>query len=160
VLLACIERAFPDTPGIVVPARKACPVVLADLYGSRHAEDPTKLRTHTLALENEFTLVGAITNPTSRPLAGVTTYLEHLGLSGATFIPQTWNVGTLRPQDIFYATWAIMTAGAQPGAFESAVVVQSKGSVAKRLNGQLKIRRPSGRKPARDAHGGRVPDME
>jgi hypothetical protein len=55
--------------------------------------------------------VAPLTNPTAAPLHGVRAYLEHLGGSVAGFTPTSWNIGTLAPGQVFYATWPLQAGG-------------------------------------------------
>jgi len=157
VLLACIDRPGPEAPGSVIVPKKPCPVVLARApYPVAPQSDPRKpAGGPTLAAGGTVELVAPLTNPRKTTLSGVRAYLEHLGVSDASFAPLTWNVGDLAPGDIFYATWPIM-AGTSTGVFHASIVVTSKGADPVRLDGTLRVgRKTDDRPPAGASPAGR-----
>lgn len=140
VLLTCVERPGPAPAGQLIHAHRPCPVVLAqDAYVIDLAGDPRKPRAKTLSTADAFEFVVPLTNPRKSALREVTVYLEHLGISDATFEPATWNVGTMTPGDVFYATWTVRT-GWFTGALRGSVVVASSNTDAVRLDALARIR--------------------
>jgi len=135
VLLACIDRSAPEWPGKEVSTSTPCPAVLATtVYGVTIGADPSKRPAKkALPIGAQFNLVAPIMNPKAQSLMGVMVYLEHLGISGATFVPASWNVGILRQGDIFYATWHVNTDNSRLGSFNASIVVASDGSDRTRL---------------------------
>jgi hypothetical protein len=141
VMLACVDRVGPEPAGQVIKPPRPCPVVLAgDPYPLAAHGDPSKppaakILTGGTAVE----LVVPITNPRSSTLSEVQVYLEHLGVSDATFAPATWNVGDFAPGAVFYATWPVSTAGRSRGTFTTSVVVASARADPVRLEATLRI---------------------
>lgn len=143
VLLACADRVIPEGPGQVVNTPRPCPVVLAKApYPIAIGGDPTTPPANaTFPQGQALELVAQITNPRKVRLQDVQVYLEHLGTSDASFVPATWNVGTLDPGAVFYATWSVFTSGVLTGAFRASIVVSSQSTDATRLSGELEIGR-------------------
>jgi hypothetical protein len=140
VLLTCVERTSPASAGQVVAARRPCPVVLAqDAYVIDIGETPSRPRAKALSTYDTFEFVVPVTNPRKSALREVTVYLEHLGISDATFAPAIWNVGTMAPGDVFYATWQV-TTGWFTGALRASVVVASSDTDAVRLDALARVR--------------------
>lgn len=155
VLLVCVNRPYSDHSGQIVYSEKPCPATFAMRpYMIIPGEDPSKFSdskikilsrnlerisplitvTPVLNLTRNLELVAPITNPTSEPLNNTRIYLESLGTGEATFIPGTWNAGTLKKNDIFYATWPLYINALLTGNITACVVVTSKGMDPVRLN--------------------------
>jgi hypothetical protein len=143
VLLACIDPPMQDGPGQDVPTRTPCPVTLSRApYAVEPDTDPSSSAPQTIPSGATVDLVARLTN-TKRPrLTDVTAYLEHLGGSDAQFTPAVWNIGTLRQDDVFYATWRVTATGISSGSFEISIVVQSKGTDPTRLKAPIRIGSP------------------
>jgi hypothetical protein len=60
-------------------------------------------------------------------------YLDHLGVSDATFRPATWNLGDFRPKETFFAAWQVDARDLAPGVFRASVVALSEGRDPVRL---------------------------
>ena len=132
-MFVCVDGRAGMSPGRFLATKKPCPVTLAqNPYGVPLDGHPLKAIIKMLPLAQTFTLVAPITNPRATTLQEVTVYLEHLGRTGATFVPGRWNVGALDPGQIFYATWTV-TSGSMPGNFEASVVVESRNADPTRL---------------------------
>jgi hypothetical protein len=151
-MFVCVDGPASVSPGTFLPTKRPCPVALAkNPYGVPLDGHPTKAIIKTLPLAATFTLVVPITNPGGRALLDVTVYLEHLGRTGAAFLPGRWNVGTLTPGQVFYATWTVMS-GSRPGTFQASVVVESRNADPTRLMAPVRMseERPS---PVRRGRG-------
>jgi len=132
-MFVCVDGPAAMSPGKFLATKKPCPVTMAkNPYGVPLDGHPLKAIIKTLPLAQTFTLVVPITNPRATTLRDVTAYLEHLGRTGATFVPGRWNVGALEPGQVFYATWTV-TSGSRPGNFEASVVVESRNADPTRL---------------------------
>jgi hypothetical protein len=144
VTLACVDRPLPDGQPRTISSANPCPIVLAaSPYPVRVNADPSiKPPLTSITLGTPCELVAPLTNPTKTPLEDVQAYLEHLGRSDAQFRPTTWNIGTLVPGDVFYATWRVQPNGSNTGTFESSIVVGSKGKVAIRLHAPISVAPP------------------
>ena len=144
-MFVCVDGPTTASPGRFLATKKPCPVTLAkNPYGVPLDGHPLKAIIKTLPLAQTFTLVVPITNPRATTVQEVTVYLEHLGRTGATFAPGTWNVGALDSGQIFYATWTV-TSGSTPGNFEASVVVESRNADPTRLMAPVRMseERPS-----------------
>lgn len=141
VLLACQEPVIPDGPGTVIGTKNPCPAILAaDIYLAEADGDPRKpIPKNKIPFGVSVDIVAAITNPTPKPLSDVVVYLEHLGISGLEFEPGVWNVGTLEPKDVFYATWATKLNPLQNPKFSASVVVTSQRKDPVRLNSSFAL---------------------
>jgi hypothetical protein len=142
VMVVCVQRAGPERAGQDIPASKACPVVLArKAYAVAPGSDPGQAPANNeIPAMSDVELVAPITNPRKGALRDVEVYLEHVGLSDATFAPRTWNVGALAPNEVFFAAWPLHTT-ATPGPFDASVVVKSRGKQPVRLSAQGDIAR-------------------
>lgn len=147
VLLACVEPSPTDAAPVDVPTPKPCRVILArNPYTVAVGGDPRKVGAQALTPGETVELVAPLVNPLRSRLRGVTAYLEHLGGADAIFVPAAWNIGDLRPSEVFYATWVVAADGLLFGSFDVSVVVQSAGSDPTRLRAPFRItpeRRPA-----------------
>jgi hypothetical protein len=141
VLLVCADPPFVEPASQVVSTASPCPAVLAtDLYAMQSGEDPSKSSVAKPMVAGEtMELVAPIVNPTGTPLREAQVYLEHLGGSNAEFTPGTWNLGTLAPNSVFYATWRVRMSPWQVGTFSASIVVMSQGTDPVRLNGRIAV---------------------
>jgi hypothetical protein len=147
VLLTCVSPAFVEPASQSVPAGRPCPAVLARApYLIVAGDDPSQVPTKPIPPSASLELVAPITNPTAKPLKGTIAYLEHLGTSGVTFTPGTWNIGSLDAGAVFFASWPIQP-GAAVASFDATVVVVSQGKDAVRLQGVIRLPRGEGRRP-------------
>jgi hypothetical protein len=142
VLLVCADPPFVESAGQTVSTQNPCPAVLAaDLHSMRPGDDPSKSSAATPMLAgSSMEIVAPITNPTRTPLKQTQVYLEHLGGCNAEFTPGTWNLGTLAPKAIFYATWRVRTSAWQVGTFNASIVVISQGTDPVRLVGKISVK--------------------
>lgn len=141
VMLVCVDRPGAEAAGTLVKTPKPCPVTLSqNPYAVPLDGHPAKQITQTVPFTGSFTLVVPVTNPRQRTLDEVTAYLEHTGASGAAFVPAVWNIGTLNPGQIFYATWTVFSGGVT-GAFSASVVVESQRADPTRLIVPLRVGR-------------------
>lgn len=142
VLLVCADPPFVEPAGQVVAPANPCPAVFAaDVFIVRPGEDPSKPSPAVaLVAGSSMEIVAPITNPTAGPLSEARVYLEHLGGSNAEFTPGTWNMGTLKPKDVFYATWRVRTSAWQAGTFVVSIVVGSRGTDPVRLAGKVAVK--------------------
>jgi hypothetical protein len=142
VLLVCAEPPLIEPAGQVVSTPKPCPALLAtDLYAVQPGDDPSKsAAAKPIVAGASMELVAQITNPIAIPLTETQVYLEHLGVSNAEFTPGTWNVGTLVPGAVFYATWQMRTSSWQVGTFDASVMVMAQGTDPVRLNGRITVK--------------------
>ena len=128
VMVICADPPLADLPGSLVHSANPCPIAVATHpYPVPVGEDPSKQANTPLRPGDEVELVIPLTNPTGGVISEVTAYLEHLGSSDCTLAPGMWNVGTLEPGDVFFATWRI-TVGESVGDFQGSVVVSSAGT--------------------------------
>ncbi|MCA0458545.1 MAG: hypothetical protein LCI00_31575 [Chloroflexi bacterium] len=136
VLLVVTDPPITEVNGQIVPARDPCLATLAqDIYWVNPGDDPSKPDNNSgIPPEKTVELIAAITNPTTKPLSGVTVYLEHLGKSNAEYEPGTWNIGTLEADQVFYASWLIHTTAWQSGTFEASIIATSDDTNPIRLN--------------------------
>lgn len=141
VLLVASNEPFRAPAGKTIDVENPCPIALAEApYGVEPGGDAgTKPASAVMVGGREFDFVVPIINPTSKPLADVRVYLEHVGICDARFRPATWNVGTLRPKDVFYATWRVRGARDQRGVFQASVVVVSRRANPVRLSAPLRL---------------------
>ena len=65
-------------------------------------------------------------------------YLEHLGISGIEFEPGSWNIGSMQPKEVFYATWTIKTLG-HTVAMHASIVATSQQKDPVRLNSSIEF---------------------
>ena len=160
VMLVCVDRPGPEAAATLVSTPRPCPVALfRNPYAVPLNGHPEKQIATTLPFTGTFTLVVPVTNPRPRPLQDVTAYLEHTGASGAAFVPAVWNIGTLNPGQVFYATWTVSSGGVT-GAFSASVVVESQRADPTRLTAPFRVGReqrenPIVRKRARGRRSGR-----
>jgi hypothetical protein len=140
VTLACVDPPLKQGPPRTIPTDNPCPVVLASnpYPVGVNANPGVRPARPSIALGAACDLVAPLTNPNRVPLADVRAYLEHLGTSGAGFTPTSWNIGTLAPGEIFYATWRAWP-GQEVGTFECSIVVASQGREATRLHAPVTI---------------------
>jgi hypothetical protein len=141
VTLACVDRPLPDGQPRTIPAANPCPVALAasPYPVGVNANPSIKPPRASMTLGTPCDLVAPLANPTKTPLEDVQAYLEHLGTSDAQFTPTTWNIGTLAPGDVFYATWRVQPNGRNTGTFESSIVVASRRKDAIRLHARISV---------------------
>ena len=151
VTVVCVEGTGAAPNGPVVSARNPCPATIVGTpYPVGRDADPSKPPANkTVPLGADVDLVVPITNATRSAIAGVQVYLEHLGRCDAQFAPITWNIGTMVPEQVFYATWPVSANGWMTGTFKASVVVGSDRTDAVRLSapirlGTLRQRRPKG----------------
>jgi hypothetical protein len=141
VTLVCVDPPPPDAPAQIISAPNPCPVTLAaGSYAVAPNADPSKPSRQTavrLGIACDF--VAPLTNKTKAALDGVQAYLEHLGGSDAEFTPTIWNIGTLTPGQVFYATWPLRPTGGKTGAFKASVVVSSDRTDPTRLQAPIRI---------------------
>jgi hypothetical protein len=141
VTLACVSPPPRDATAKTIASANPCPVILAQPpYAIAPEGDPSQ-RPARRAITSGVTcdLVAALTNKTSAALSNVQAYLEHLGGSDAAFTPTIWNIGTLTPKQVFYATWAVQPMGSKTGAFTASIVVSSDGTDPTRLLAPISI---------------------
>ena len=143
VTIVCVEPPRADVAGVGIPARHPCAVVISGQpYAVAPESDPSKRPTRGGAMPGAaFDLVVPLMNPTEGPLSHVQAYLEHLGGSDATFRTATWNIGTMAPKSVFYATWRVDPQGSKTGTFNASVVVSSKGSDPTRVKAAIRMAR-------------------
>jgi hypothetical protein len=141
VTLACIEPMPRDSRGQSVPAAKPCEVVLAGTpYMVEPDADPGRRAASARLIPGaQCDFVVPLINPVDRPLDHVVAYLEHLGGSDADFAPVIWNIGTMAPKQIFYATWRLRASGGRRGSFDAAIVVESSGKNPTRLRAPFSV---------------------
>jgi len=141
VTLACVSPPLRDVTAKTIAAANPCPVVLAlPPYAIAPESNPSE-RPPRPAITSGVAcdLVAALTNKTKAALPDVQAYLEHLGGSDLAFTPTIWNIGTLAPKQIFYATWAVRSTGSKTGAFTASIVVSSDGTDPTRLQVPISI---------------------
>jgi hypothetical protein len=141
VTLACVSPPPRDAIANIIAAANPCPVILArPPYAIAPGADPSQ-RPPRPAITSGVAcdLVAALTNKTRAALPNVQAYLEHLGGSDAAFTPTIWNIGTLAPKQVFYATWALRPMGSKTGAFTASMVVSSDGTDPTRLRVPISI---------------------
>lgn len=140
-MLACVEPSLLEQPGAVILPRRPCPVTMAQgPYAVLAGGDPShRAAAASLAGVSELELVAPITNRTAKPLHDVQVYVEHIGASDTAFTPGTWSVGTLNPDDVFYATWRMHIA---PGTevLRASIVAVSQKTDPVRLQGVIHLR--------------------
>ena len=141
VTLACIDPPLKAGQPRKIPTDNPSPVALASkpYPVAPNANPSIRPANPTLMLGTTCDFVAPLTNPGRTPLDEVRAYLEHLGTSGAAFTAMTWNIGTLAPGAIFYASWRVRPIGWQTGAFAASIVVQSKGRDAVRLSAPFAV---------------------
>jgi hypothetical protein len=141
VTIVCTEPALQDAPGQVIAAPHPCPVTLAGTsYEVMPDADPSKRSTQTGVQPGaDCDFVAPLINATGKPIEGVVAYLEHLGGADASFVPMTWNIGAMKPKDLFFATWRIHPAGGKTGSFRATLVLRSSGSDPTRISAPLTI---------------------
>jgi hypothetical protein len=141
VTLACVDRPLSDGQPRTISSTNPCPIVLAasPYPVGVNANPSIKPPLASITLGTPCDLVAPLTNPTKTALEDVQAYLEHLGTSDAQFTPTTWNIGTLAPGDVFYATWRLQPNGGNTGTFQSSIVVASKGKDAIRLRAPISV---------------------
>jgi hypothetical protein len=153
VLLVCLDRTEGPQPGQEIPAKKPTPIEFAKPpYFVALGADPAKRHARWEPETERLTLVAPLTNPGRRKVTGVMAYLEHLGNSGAMFSPATWNIGTLGPDEVFFANWTVELLGAR-SPVEPSIIVQSSGRDLTRIHASIRRLVPRGddekRAPAR-----------
>jgi hypothetical protein len=141
VLLACIDPPPPQPPSQVVATPNPCPATLArNLHWIVPGDDPSK-SPHEMPMPpgKNLEIIAQIINPSKKPLKNTRVYIEHLGGSDAELTPGTWNVGTMQPGQIFFATWKIRTNVWQSGTYMASIVVMSQETDPVRLNAKIAI---------------------
>lgn len=134
VMLVCTNQPAPPPGGAMVPTPNPCPVTVAEIYPVAPDGDVSKpSQRRTIAWGKSADLVVALINPTRRALSGVTAYLEHLGLSDASFAPKLWQIGEMAPGVTFFASWRVNAGGRFQGHTSGSVVAQSDGCDPTRL---------------------------
>lgn len=136
VTLVCFDPPPADLPGSVVAPANPCPLVLAKpAYAVLPEADPAKPATAVdLASAREIDLVVPVTPSGKSITTDTRIYLEHLGASGAGFAPGTWNAGTLRPGDVFLATWRVTLDAPGLPTLRASVVASSAKTDPVRLD--------------------------
>jgi len=137
VFILCVDPPLPEPAGAIVPTRRPCPALLADLYAVALGAEPDKANAIPVHPGDAVTLVALIA--AKQKLSDTQVYLEHLGTGNAEFAPGSWNIGSLRKGDAFAATWAVQAGAWQTGTFRTSIVVLAEGYDATRLNGDLTI---------------------
>jgi hypothetical protein len=142
VTVVCVNRAGPEHPGSVVSSPDPCPVTLAgDAYAVQVGGDPAQAVARSITVGTTMELVVPVVNPTAAALPNAQVYLEHLGISDATFRPTTWNLGDFRPGDTFFAAWEVSAHDVAPGVFRASVVALSEKRDPVRLQVPFRLQR-------------------
>ena len=138
VLLICQEPSIPEAAGQLINTRNPCPIKLqSPIYFINAGDDPTKpLPLNKITLNADVQIVAPVINPTSKPVKEVMAYLEHLGISGVEFEPGSWNIGTMQPKDVFYATWTVKIT-THSALLQASIVVTSQQKDPVRLNSTI-----------------------
>lgn len=124
-----------EHPPAVIEAAKPCPLVIdRESNWIPVGGEPDEEGFGPAAPSgSDIQLVIWVVNPTEIVLEEATAYLEHLGGSGATFVPTTWNLGTFEPGARFPLTWTVRGSGAKGGRWQASVVVAAAGLDPTRL---------------------------
>lgn len=141
VFLLCTDPAYAEPAGQVVTLPNLCTAAFAKApYLIEEGQDPgTAAAADPASASRAFDLVAPIANAGRRPLVDARAHLEHTGASGVAFSQGIWNMGTLRPGDVFLATWTVWASPAIRGPVTATIVVGSQRANPVRLQATFSL---------------------
>jgi len=141
VTVVVVDPPSVQPSGSLVKPTRPCRLVLATaVYAVPSGGDPSLAPSKKLFnSDGAVDLVAPITNRTENPIEDAKVYLEHLGGCDASFSPICWNAGTLKPGDVFFATWPLQLRSVLPGSYAASIVVASRRADPTRLDAPIRI---------------------
>jgi hypothetical protein len=141
--IICASPDYPSDLPSAPPPENPCPLALAaELTSVEAGADPSASPTVAAGVvegSRPQDLVALVENKGRKKLSDTVLYLEHVGTSGVTYVPNASHIGEVEPGGQFWATWRIDPRRTGSGRYEASLVAWSKGYDSVRIHADYKV---------------------